>query len=156
MLRAFEVAEPDIGNAARAREQDASVPHLAPDPVADRAVAEPLSRRTGAAGLDPHRERDEQPGRGPFVGICVEGDIEALAAGFIYQGEHLVGRAGEGRPVIEVGDVRRRARSPPNIDRLAKRVEEPIAQRVPNVRVVEAAQRAGHVGEIRQLRRRGV
>ena len=41
--------------------------------------------------------------------------------------------------MVEVGEVDRPAPAPPDLDRLAERVEEPIAQRVADVGVVEAA-----------------
>ena len=49
------------------------------------------------------------------------------------------GRARVRLAVIEVRDVGRRLGPPPDVDGLAERVEEPVAERVAHVGVVEAA-----------------
>ncbi len=50
----------------------------------------------------------------------------------------------------------RRIAPPPDLDRFAERIEEPVAERVADMGVVEPAPLPGLVGEIRQLPSRGV
>ncbi len=119
--------------------------------VADGLVRETLLRCRGPALLDPGRDRDEEAGRGPLVGVGVEGDVEALGPRVVDELEHLLRRPGERGPVVEVGDVGRRAAPPPDVDRLAERVQEPVAERVPDVGVVDAVEARGLGGELRQL-----
>ena len=57
--------------------------------------------------------------------------------------------------MVEVGDVGGRAGPPADVDRLAERVEVAVAERVADVRVVEAAVTPGLGGERRQLLGRG-
>ena len=109
-----------------------------------------------AAGLDPRRDQDEEPGARPLRRVRVERDVEAFPAGRVDELEHPVGAAREGLAVVEVGDVGRRVAEPPNLDRLAERVEEAVTERVPDVRVVEAAVPAGLAGQLRQLAGVGV
>ena len=58
--------------------------------------------------------------------------------------------------MVEVGDVGGRVAAPPDVDRLAERVEEAVAQRVPHMGVVDAVEARGLGREIRQLPRRRV
>ena len=58
--------------------------------------------------------------------------------------------------MVEVGDVRRPATSRADLDRLAKRVQEPIAERVAHVRVIDTAELGRLRGELRQLVSGGV
>ena len=136
---------------------DAPARHeLGPHPVARRPVGQPLLERPRAAGLDPLWQLDEQPCRGPFVRIRVERDVEALGAGIVDEREQRFGAAGVRVAVIEVGDVGGRRCPAADVDRLADRVEIAVAQRVADVRVVEATVPAGLLGERGQLGGRGV
>ena len=93
----------------------------------------------GTAGLDPLRQLDEQTRAGPLGRIGIEGDVETLGAGVVDQREQRLGTARMRLAVVEVGDVRRRAGPPADLDRLADRVEVAVAERVADVGVVEAA-----------------
>ncbi|MBA3877528.1 MAG: hypothetical protein C0498_11470 [Anaerolinea sp.] len=155
MLRALEVAEPDVGDPAGPRIEDAARLELPPDPRPDRAVGQALLRRPGTALLDPGRDRDQEAGGGPLVRIGVECHVEALGAGVVDEREHLVRAAGERRAMVEVGDVDRRLAPPADLDRLAERIEEPVAERVAHVGVVDPAQASRLVREDGQLVRRG-
>ena len=141
---------------AGAREHRAAGPELLADPRADRRVGEALLRPGRAALLDPDRHEDEEPRARPLVGIGVERDIEALGPGVVDEREHLLGRPGEGRAVVEVGDVGRRLSPAADLDRLPERVQEPVAERVAHVGVVDAAEAAGLAGQRRELGRRRV
>ena len=151
-----EVPESDVGNAARSGVQHAPCLELAPDPVAHGRVGKALLRGSGTAGLDPRRNRDQESRRSPFVGIRIESHVEALGPGIVDQGQHLVRGPGERGPMVEVGDVGRRLTPSADLDRLAEWIQEPIAKRVADVRVVDAAEAARFGGEPRQLGRRGI
>ena len=74
-------------------------------------------------------------------GIQVERDVEALGARVVDEPEHVLRRAGERRPMVEVGQVDGPAAgAPADLDRLAERVEEAVAERVADVGVIEAAE----------------
>ena len=107
VLRATEGTEPNVGPARLARVGGASRRELGPDPVACRPVRETRLERAGSAGLDPLRELDQEPRRGPLGRVGVEGDVEALGARVIDQREHRLGRAGVRLAMVEVGDVGR-------------------------------------------------
>ena len=139
-----------------AGEQAAPGRQLLADPRPRAAVGQPLLQRPDAAGLDPRRQHDQQPGARPLVGVQVEADVEALGPRVVDQREHLLRRPRERRPVVEVRDVDGRSAAPADLDRLAERVEEPVAQRVPHVRVVEAAELGALLGERGELGRRRV
>ena len=128
---------------------------LGTDAVARGAVGETLLERPGSAGLDPLRQLDEQPRRGPLGRIGVERDVEPLGAGVVDQREHRLGRAGVRLAVVEVGDVGRRAGAPADLDRLAERVEIAVAERIADVRVVEATVAPGLGGQRGELLGRG-
>ena len=73
------------------------------------------------------------------------------------QGEHArSGEPGMRLAMVEVGDVGRPLAAPPDLDRLAERIQEPIAQRVADVGVVEAAVPRRLGGQRGQLVGRGV
>ena len=55
--------------------------------------------------------------------------------------------------MIEVGDVGGRLAAPPDLDRLAKRIEEAVAERVADVGVIDPAEPRGLVGELGELGR---
>ena len=58
--------------------------------------------------------------------------------------------------MVEVGDVGRGLAQAADLDRLAERVEESVAEAVADVRVVDASGAAGFGGEVGELGRRGV
>ncbi len=96
-----------------------------------------------SAGLDPLRELDEQSRRRPLRGVGVERDVEPFGARVVDQREHRFGWAGVCLAVVEVRDVGRSLGPPADLDRLAERIEVAVAERIPNVGVVEAAVPAG-------------
>ena len=142
-----EGTEPNVRPARLARVGGTPGLELAADAVARRPVGKALLERARSARLDPLRELDEQPRRGPLVGIGVEGDVETLGAGVVDERQHRLGPAGMGLAVVEVGDVGRGAGATADLDRLAERVEVAVAERVADVGVVEAAVPAGLIGE---------
>ena len=144
----LEVAEPQVRPAGGARVGRA---HLASESIARARVGEALLEGRRAARLDPLRELDQQPGARPLVRVRVEGDVEALGARIVDEGDQLVRTARVRLAVVEVGDVARRPGAPADLDGLLDRVEKAVAERVPDVGVVEAAELAGGVRECRQL-----
>jgi hypothetical protein len=155
-LLAVEVADADVPQPTGPGEQRAPLLELAPDPRPDVLVREPLLRPDRAAGLDPGRDEDQQAGARPLRGIGVERDVEALASGGVDELEHPVGAARERLAVVEVGDVGRRLAEPADLDRLAERVEEAVAERVADVGVIEAAVPSGLLRQLGQLPGGGV
>ncbi len=129
---------------------------LLPQAVPDPAVREAILQWAGSPGLHPLRQLDQEAGRGPLVGIRIEGDVHSVLPRVIDQGEQLLGAAGMGLPMVEVRQVDRPIRSPPDLDRLAKRVQEAVPEGVPDVRVIEAAGSRRFAGQRGQLIGRGI
>ena len=139
VLGSPEGPEPDVRPAGRARVRRAAGRELGTDTVAGGPVRQALLERARTAGLDPLRELDEEAGRGPFGRVGVERDVEPFGARVVDQGEHRLRAARVGLAMVEVRDVGGRAGPPPDLDGFAERVEIPVAERISNVRVVEAA-----------------
>ena len=156
VVRVPERAEAHVGPARRARVGSASSGKLLAEAVARGPLGEALLERAGAAGLDPARELDEEPGARPLVRVGVVRDVEALGAGIVDEAEQGLVPAGMRLAVVEVRDVGRRPGSPPDLDRLPERVQVAVAERVPDVGVVERAVPARLLRQRGELLGRGV
>ena len=138
--RGGEGAQPHVCPAGRAGVGRAARRHLACECGRGSAASARRSlRRIGPPACTHWRQLDQQPGRGPLVRVGVEGDVLAVRPRVVDQGQHLVRRAGERLAMVEVGDVGRPLPATPDLDRLAEGIQEPIAERVADVGVVEAA-----------------
>src|SRR3970282_1457724 len=71
-------------------------------------------------------------------GIEVERDVQPFRARAVHQLEHPLRRTGVGGAVVEVGQAHGAVALAPDLDRLAEGIEEAVAERVADVRVVEA------------------
>src|SRR4051794_22187877 len=100
----MEGSETEVRPPGRARGGRAARRQLAADSIARVPVREALLERPGTTGLDPLGQLDEQARARPFVGICVEGDVETRRSRVVDEREHRLGPSGERRTVIEVGD----------------------------------------------------
>ena len=94
---------------------------------------------------------DQQAGRGPLVGVGVEGHIAARRPRIVHEREHRFGTAGVGLSVIEVGEVNRSVAHLANGQRLPERVEEAVAELVADVGVIEPSLACRRVGQVGQL-----
>ncbi len=147
VLGAVEGAEPDVGPAGGTGVGGATGRELGTDPVTGCAVGQALLERPRATGLDPERELDQQPRRGPLGRIGIERDVEPGRPRVVDQRQHRLRTARVRVAVIEVGDVRRGAGQAPDLDRLAERVQVAVTERIAHVRVVEATEAPGFRGQ---------
>ena len=157
VLGSREGAESQVRPGPVAGEEASPGRHLVADARPRGAVGQALLEPRHAAGLDPRRQHDQQARARPLVGVEVEGHVEPLVAGVVDQAEQLLGRARVVPAVVEVRDVDgTAATAPADLDRLAERVEEAIAQVVADVRVVDATEPRGLRQERGQLLGRGI
>ena len=132
------------------------MPNLHAQLVAHARVSQALEQCHRSPRLDPLRQLDQQPRAGPLVGVAIEGDVLPLGAGVFDQPKQLLRTAGIARPMVEVRDMRRRATPLADLDRLAEGVEEPVAEPIADVRVVEAAESRCLAAEVGELLGRGI
>src|SRR3954447_16207434 len=126
----MEGSETEVRPPRRTGRRRAARHQLGADSVAGVPVREALLERPGATGLDPMGQLDEQAGARPFVGIFVEGDVETGRPRVLDERERGLGPGGDGRAVTEVGDVSGGRSPPADLDRLPKRIEVPVAERI--------------------------
>ena len=130
---------------------------LLADPLTGGAVGDPFLERARPASLDPLRHLDDEPRARPLGWIRVERDVEPLGPRVVDEPEQHLGTGRMRRPMVEVGDVGGCPGAPADLDRFAERVEEAVAERVPDVAVVEPAgttRLRGQRGEFRGRRER--
>ena len=90
-----------------------------------------------------------QDGAGRRVRILVVGDILAAIEGLVHQRRHLLSQPGHGAVVVR--NVNGRPGTPPDFQRLAEGIQQPVAQGVAGVGAVKAALLGGHAGDGGQL-----
>ena len=144
-MGALEVGEPDVA------------PGLAPgsdllsQALAAFVGAEDFFEAGRASVVGPLGEHDEDPGAAVGVREAVHGHVLAGVDGAVDQFEEVSGAAGMGDALVEVGQVAGKAGPLADLQGLFDGIEEPVAEGVAEVGVIDAAESGDLLGEADQL-----
>ena len=141
VVGALEVGEPDVAPGL------APGSDLLPEALAALVGAEDFFEAGRASVVGPLGEHDEDPGAAVGVGEAVHGHVLAGVDGAVNQFEELSGAAGVGDALVEVGQVAGEARPLADLQGLLDGVEEPVAEGVAKVGVIDAAESGDLLGE---------
>lgn len=97
--------------------------------------------------MGPLGKHDKDSGAAVHVGEAVHGDVLAGIDGAVNEFKELPSAAGMSDALVEVGEVTGEAGPPADIEGFLDGVEEPIAEGVAEVGVVDAAESGGFLGE---------